>query len=104
MNNITQDRIPTVNVKMPMRVQYEALPDGAILVKVTSDEFPTHEAFYNSGAIRLILYALEKSVDNGEATDEKVIRIVKHNRQHGGEIELDLRRKDGSLVPPRIHA
>ena len=80
---------------MNIMVEAEALPDGAILLKVVSDEFKSHRDFYDRG-IRLALRAVDQAVSH--VTDIRLVAAVERHKREGGDIEVVLRRTNGTLI------
>lgn len=85
-----------------MTVEYQALPDGALLMKVVSDAFATYDEFWESESHYTCMKALVSALDR--CTDTHLVDLVNHHRRHGGDIEVELRRSDGSPVPHYLHS
>ena len=86
---------------MNMTVEYDVEPDGALLLKVVSDSFASHAEFYRGDAIKLALKGLIESV--GKTSNFRMIHAVETFKRDGGDVVVEIRRTDGSLVPSRIH-
>lgn len=86
---------------MNMTVEYGLETDGALLFKVVSDFFASHAEFhYGEGmsvALRLLAEVAKKT------TDLRMICAIENFKRDGGDVVVEIRRTDGTLVPSRIH-
>lgn len=80
-----------------MTVEPSIQPDGALLLKVKSDDYPTQDAFWNGGGLKLALQGVRESIGGGGMTDMRIIAFFENNGK-GRDIAVELRRFDGTLI------
>jgi len=87
-----------------MQVDYE-YEDDVLVLKVESNDFDTHGEFYNRDeGLRMALHVLKQEFDRNppHMFDTKKVRLsmaLDDIMLNGGDVEGDLRRTDGSMVP-----
>ena len=87
---------------MQSSIQASILQDGALLLIVTSDYYPNHDAFYNGGGLLDTLRAMKDSLKKGLIKDKAVANFIRTMDSLPTEpaVEVELRRLDGTVIAP----
>ena len=80
-----------------MTVEPSIQPDGALRLKVTSDDYPTQDAFWNGGGLKLALQAVREGFGAGVSPDMRLVKFFESDGK-GRDVEVELRRFDGTLI------
>ena len=82
---------------MQMTMKPRILKDGALLLVVNTDDYPTQEHFWNGGGLSLAVQGLRSAIERGKMRDRKVVRFFQSDGK-GRDVEVELRRSNGTLI------